>query len=127
VDQHPHAGVGLCADRDELGEERRFGTADVEAVAGTAMALLDGTGARLWLDVSTYCSDFGLRLPSFSEARAMARNYDVPGLSGQQLVRRDSLYPTELSGLLALLQALRTMPRRDIRSMARQWRIRIAC
>jgi hypothetical protein len=40
--------------------------------------------AREWNTAMKYCSDFGLRLPSISEAVTAARNYDVPGVSGTQ-------------------------------------------
>jgi hypothetical protein len=40
--------------------------------------------AREWNTAMEQCSDFGLRLPSISEAVTVARNYDVPGVSGSQ-------------------------------------------
>jgi hypothetical protein len=41
-------------------------------------------GARTWGDALFYCRDLGLRLPSLSEAVALGKNYDVPGVSGSQ-------------------------------------------
>jgi hypothetical protein len=112
VDQHPHAGPVEQRHR-RVGDGLDVGVPNSPLLAqfGPICAGSDA-GARLWLDASTYCSDFGLRLPSFSEARALARNYDVPGVSGQQLLRRESLYPAELSGLAALLLAFRDSPLR---------------
>jgi hypothetical protein len=41
-------------------------------------------GARTWRNAMDYCAGFGLRLPSVSEAIALALSYDVPGVSGTQ-------------------------------------------
>jgi hypothetical protein len=38
------------------------------------------SGSKNWREAIDYCSSYGLRLPSFSEAQALARNYDVPGV-----------------------------------------------
>jgi hypothetical protein len=38
------------------------------------------SGSKNWRQAIDYCSSYGLRLPSFSEAEALARNYDVPGV-----------------------------------------------
>jgi hypothetical protein len=48
---------------------------------GPICAGSDG-GARRWIDAVVYCNSYGLRLPSVSEAIGLARNYDVPGVSG---------------------------------------------
>jgi hypothetical protein len=50
-------------------------------------------GARTWGDALFYCRDLGLRLPSLSEAVALGKNYDVPGVSGSQYFwTNDQLY-----------------------------------
>jgi hypothetical protein len=36
---------------------------------------------RSWNSAVAYCSGLGLRLPTVSEALALAKNYDVPGVS----------------------------------------------
>jgi len=41
-------------------------------------------GARDWDAAVVYCAGFGLRLPTLSEAVALATKYDVPGVSGTQ-------------------------------------------
>jgi len=41
-------------------------------------------GARNWFQAISYCNGFGLRLPTLSEALALATNYDVPGVSASQ-------------------------------------------
>jgi hypothetical protein len=46
---------------------------------GPICAGSDG-GARNWLAAVSYCAGFGLRLPSISEATALATKYDVPGV-----------------------------------------------
>jgi hypothetical protein len=46
---------------------------------GPICAGSDGV-ARNWGDASDYCSGLGLRLPSISEARALAKKYNVPGV-----------------------------------------------
>ena len=37
---------------------------------------------RTWQNAVAYCAGLGLRLPTFSEAVALADNYDVPGVPG---------------------------------------------
>jgi hypothetical protein len=56
---------------------------------GPICAGSDG-GARSWIPAKTYCAGLGLRLPSFSEATALALNYDVPGVSDTDLFWTDS-------------------------------------
>ena len=41
-------------------------------------------GSRDWDAAVVYCAGFGLRLPTLSEAVALATKYDVPGVSGTQ-------------------------------------------
>jgi hypothetical protein len=48
---------------------------------GPICAGSDG-GSRRWIDAMAYCTDLGLRLPSVGEGIELARNYDVPGVSG---------------------------------------------
>jgi hypothetical protein len=48
---------------------------------GPTCAGSDGV-ARSLVDSINFCAGLGLRLPSWSEAVAMAKNYDVPGVSG---------------------------------------------
>jgi hypothetical protein len=56
---------------------------------GPICAGSDG-GARTWLGARSYCAGLNLRLPSFSEATALALNYDVPGVSDTDLFWTDS-------------------------------------
>jgi hypothetical protein len=58
---------------------------------GPICAGSDGV-ARDFIPAATYCASYGLRLPSFSEARAMALNYDVPNISDTDLFWSDSSY-----------------------------------
>jgi len=46
---------------------------------GPICAGSDGV-SRTWYEAGQHCAGFGLRLPSLSEARALAINYDVPGV-----------------------------------------------
>jgi hypothetical protein len=39
-------------------------------------------GARTWGAALDYCTNFGLRLPTTSEAVALAKKFDVPGVGG---------------------------------------------
>ena len=55
---------------------------------GPICAGSDGV-ARNWVDALYYCTDLGLRLPSVSEAIALATKYDVPGVSGSQFFWTD--------------------------------------
>jgi hypothetical protein len=48
-------------------------------------------GARTWRNATDYCVDFGLRLPSVSEAVGLAKNYDVPGVSGSDYFWTDNV------------------------------------
>lgn len=50
---------------------------------GRICAESDGTGED-WVPAMNRCSDLGLRVPSTSEAVTLARNYDVPGVSGTE-------------------------------------------
>jgi hypothetical protein len=59
---------------------------------GSICAGSDG-GARTWRDAIDHCSSYGLRLPTVSEAIALAKNYDVPGVSsGTDFFWTDDLY-----------------------------------
>ena len=58
---------------------------------GAICAGSDG-GTRLWFSASSYCAKFGLRLPTLGEAEALATNYDVPGVSGDQRFWTDDEY-----------------------------------
>jgi hypothetical protein len=55
---------------------------------GPICAGSDGV-TRTWNNAIAYCSSFGLRLPTYSEAQALARNYDVPGVSGSDFFWTD--------------------------------------
>jgi len=57
---------------------------------GAICAGSDGA-ARKWTDAAQYCSDFGLRLPSVSEALTLAKNYPVPGVDSSQYFSPDDL------------------------------------
>jgi hypothetical protein len=46
---------------------------------GPICAGSDG-GSRTWSLAISYCTNLGLRLPSYSEALQLAKNYDVPGV-----------------------------------------------
>jgi hypothetical protein len=50
---------------------------------GAICAGSDG-GARNWNLAEKYCAGYGLRLPTLAEARTLAINYDVPGVSDTQ-------------------------------------------
>jgi hypothetical protein len=55
---------------------------------GPICAGADG-GLRTWQQAVDYCTGFGLRLPSVSEAIALAKKFDVPGVSGTELFWTD--------------------------------------
>jgi len=55
---------------------------------GAICAGSDGV-ARTFPAAIAHCDGFGLRLPSVSEATTLAKNYDVPGVSGGQLFWTD--------------------------------------
>jgi hypothetical protein len=55
---------------------------------GLICAGSDG-GARTFDDAINYCADLGLRLPSYTEAVGLARNYDVPGVGFTELFWTD--------------------------------------
>ena len=55
---------------------------------GLICAGSDG-GARTFDDAINYCGDLGLRLPSYTEAVTLARNYDVPGVGFTELFWTD--------------------------------------
>jgi hypothetical protein len=59
--------------------------------------------ARPFLFAAGHCSDFGLRLPTLSEAITLARNYDVPGVSGAQGFWADEEFVTTQGDLHAEL------------------------
>jgi hypothetical protein len=64
---------------------------------GPVCAGSDGA-SRSWNDASQYCSDFGLRLPSISEALTLARNNTVPGTdSGQYFWTEDLTFDPTFS------------------------------
>src|SRR5436190_12432788 len=66
------------------------------AKLGPICAGSDGV-ARTWNQALDYCRGFGLRLPSFSEAIALAAGYDVPGVSQSQSFWTDeTLYTSHL-------------------------------
>jgi hypothetical protein len=50
---------------------------------GAICAGSDG-GSRQWQDAIRYCAARGLRLPTTTEAAALAAKYDVPGVSNSQ-------------------------------------------
>ena len=56
---------------------------------GPICAGSDGA-TREFIPAETYCAGLGLRLPSFSEARALALNYDVPGVNNTDLFWTES-------------------------------------
>jgi hypothetical protein len=65
---------------------------------GPICAGSDGV-ARNWNDALQYCAGFDLRLPTLSEAVALAQNYDVPGVgtndefwANDTIVQAGSLY-----------------------------------
>jgi hypothetical protein len=49
-------------------------------------------GDRTWSNAMNYCANFGLRLPSVSEAIALAKNYDVPGVPAEDLFWTDDAF-----------------------------------
>jgi hypothetical protein len=64
---------------------------------GPICAGSDG-GARLWDDALAYCSGFGLRLPSVSEAETLAKNYTVPGVPTGESFWTDDQYRFQGTG-----------------------------
>jgi hypothetical protein len=56
---------------------------------GPICAGSDGV-ARTWSAAISQCGGLGLRLPSPAEAVTLAKNYDVPGVSGSQLFWTDN-------------------------------------
>jgi hypothetical protein len=50
--------------------------------------------ARTWSDALNYCAGLGLRLPSVSEAVALAKNYAVPGVNSGEFFWTDNDYLT---------------------------------
>jgi hypothetical protein len=48
--------------------------------------------SRIWAYASDYCASYGLRLPTFSEAVALATKYDVPGVDSTQYFWTDDLF-----------------------------------
>jgi hypothetical protein len=46
---------------------------------------------RVFFDAVDYCTDLGLRLPTLSEAVALAKKYDVPGVAAVQYFWADGL------------------------------------
>jgi hypothetical protein len=51
----------------------------------------DGT-SRTFKAAQAYCVQYGLRLPSFSEAVSLATNYDVPGVGAGELFWTDAYF-----------------------------------
>jgi hypothetical protein len=64
---------------------------------GPICAGSDG-GFKTWQQSVDYCAGFGLRLPSLSEAVNLARKYDVPGVSTNELFWTDE--EAEIGGTL---------------------------
>jgi hypothetical protein len=58
---------------------------------GPICAGSDGT-ARQWLDAVSYCAGYGLRLPTPTEAIALAVKFDVPGVGASQNFWTDSTW-----------------------------------
>jgi hypothetical protein len=56
-----------------------------------------------WLNALHYCTNLGLRLPSLSEALALAKNFDVPGVAAAQTFwTNDNWLDTSDAGTSAL-------------------------
>jgi hypothetical protein len=56
-------------------------------------------GARTFDDATNYCADLGLRLPSYTEAVGLARNYDVPGVGFTELFWTDEEFFYQSGGV----------------------------
>ena len=54
---------------------------------------------RTWQQAVDYCTGFGLRLPSVSEALTLAKKFDVPGVTGTELFWTDE--ESEIGGTLS--------------------------
>jgi hypothetical protein len=65
--------------------------APLTAKLGPICAGSDGV-TRDFFGAVNHCAQFGLRLPSFSEARTLALNYDIPNISDTDLFWTDSSY-----------------------------------
>jgi hypothetical protein len=48
--------------------------------------------ARPWNEASSHCANLNLRLPSFGEARALARNYDLPNIEPGEFFWTDETF-----------------------------------
>jgi hypothetical protein len=57
-----------------------------------------GGALRTWQQAVDYCAGFSLRLPSVSEAVALAQKFDVPGVSDTELFWTDE--ESEIGGIL---------------------------
>jgi hypothetical protein len=55
--------------------------------------------ARNFDDAINYCADLGLRLPSYTEAVGLARNYDVPGVGFTELFWTDEEFLYQSGGV----------------------------
>jgi hypothetical protein len=72
-----------------------------EAVNQTMRHYMGGSdgGSRNWQEAEKYCTDLGLRVPSVSEAVALAKKYDVPGVASGNSFWTDAYYPTTFEGV----------------------------
>jgi hypothetical protein len=56
-------------------------------------------GSTNWQEAEKYCTDLGLRVPSVSEAVALAKKHDVPGVASGNSFWTDAYYPTTFEGV----------------------------
>jgi hypothetical protein len=78
--KHPNIIGGSISGKD-IADRSGVDTCQLPLVGkkGPICAGSDGV-SRSWYQSVNRCSDFDLRLPSYSEARALAENHDVPGV-----------------------------------------------
>jgi hypothetical protein len=78
--KHPNIIAGSINGKD-IADRSGVDTCKTPLVVkrGPICAGSDGV-SRPWYEAVQHCAGFGLRLPSFSEAMALAINHDVPGV-----------------------------------------------
>lgn len=79
----------------DIADQSGVDTCQEPLVAKYGAVCVGTNGSRkVWRDAAYYCSGYGLRLPTLSEALTLADNYDVPGVAANGTDRfwTDDLY-----------------------------------